>query len=294
MPASASRFIPAAKNRPVSKFRRSRSKTSPGRTTNRHFSSTASLTRLSNAWRDAVSTRLAKSTDLQDNPISGLSRCKSAACKNLKLATNPHSPNRQVASINSAPSVQPKSRFRAGYSLENGCLIADKGAVGLLLPANRLIDPATLSRRQRSRGEKGRDGPPNRDGVRDLARDCGLEEERRRPSSAAPATRRPPDSRLRGPSESDLRDGAGEVSRRRHAGDGRPRLRSSPCREGESPRGWIAVLRRICRDSSDQSADCVGIALRIKMNLGHATPGASAAPVAASEMTELLRWPLSA
>jgi hypothetical protein len=75
-------------------------------------------------------------------------------------------------------------------------LIADKGAAGLLLPANRLIDPATLSPGQRSRGEKGRDGPPNRDGVRDLARNCGLEEERRPSSSAAPATRRPPDSRL--------------------------------------------------------------------------------------------------
>jgi hypothetical protein len=43
----------------------------------------------------------------------------------------------------------------------------------------------------------------------------------------------------------------------------------------------------------DQSADCVGIALKIRMNLGHATFGASAAPVAASGLTELLRWPLS-
>jgi hypothetical protein len=37
----------------------------------------------------------------------------------------------------------------------------------------------------------------------------------------------------------------------------------------------------------------ISVALRIRMNLGHATIGASAAPVVASGGTELLRWPLS-
>jgi hypothetical protein len=171
-------------------------------------------------------------------------------------------------------------------------LIADKGAVGLLLPANHLIDPATLSRGQRSRGEKGRDGPPNREGVATWLAIAAL---RKSDVPAAPLPQRAGlwihdfedrQSRISAAAQAKFLEDAA-----RAMDDGAFALHLAA---KANPREGGLLFYVASAAKLDQFVDYFAIPFRIRMNLGHASPGASAAPVAASEMMELPRWPLSA